>query len=89
MADRSLITCYTHKEFIASNVNKVIHNKSGETEILKNLFFKDDMKKAQEAHKEAEMMQSCSHRYIVEMLDCFIDGEKLCLVMKFYNDGDL
>ena len=56
---------------------------------MKNNFFNGDMAKATEAQKEAEMMQSCSHCYIVKILDCFIDGKKLCIVMKFYNDGDL
>ena len=35
------------------------------------------------------MMQACSHRYIVKIVDCFIDEDKLCIVMKYYNDGDL
>ena len=35
------------------------------------------------------MMQSCSHCYIAEIFDCFVDGKKLSIVMKFYNDGDL
>ena len=35
------------------------------------------------------MMQKCSHIYIVKVLDCFIHGEKLCLVMTYADSGDL
>ena len=51
--------------------------------------FIDDMTKAIEAQQEAEMMQSCSHRYIAQILDCFLDADKLSIIMKYYNDGDL
>ena len=88
MADRGNKKCYSIADIIATNVSLVIHKKSGMSEIMKTKFI-DDMTKALEAQQEAEMMQSCSHRYIAQILDCFLDADKLSIIMKYYNDGDL
>ena len=34
-------------------------------------------------------MKKCAHTYIVKVMDCFIHGEKLCIVLQYANGRDL
>ena len=34
-------------------------------------------------------MKMCAHTYIVKVLDCFTDKNKLCIVLSYANLGDL
>ena len=35
------------------------------------------------------MMQKCAHMNVVQVIDCFVDGETVCVVMVLATEGDL
>ena len=62
---------------------------TGALEIMKIIFINGNIEKAQKTKKEVEMMNICAHKYIISVLDCFIENDKICVVMSYANQHDL
>ena len=76
MADKGIGSQYRIIKSTAPNINVVEHIPTGKIYVMKNNFCKNDMTKVRKAQLEAEMMQTCSHRYIVKVVNCFVDEDK-------------
>ena len=93
VVDRGQFSHYDYKDSIghgsSGKVNKVQLKGLDSFEAMKIIPFCDDAAKARQGQQEIMMVQKYTYKYIVEVLDCFTDIDRLCFVMPLANCGNM